>query len=63
MNRFQLTIELGNDAMRSMRDVAAALQRVADALKHEGIDDVDWPSGRIRDVNGNTVGQWEVTCT
>jgi DUF917 family protein len=49
---FTLTIELGNDAMRSKRDVAKALEVVADRLRSQVAE------GKIRDVNGNTVGSF-----
>lgn len=46
---FTLTIELGNAAICSKRDVAAAIRLVADRLRT--VDE-----GNIKDVNGNTVG-------
>ncbi|HEX5426541.1 MAG TPA: hypothetical protein VFW94_23540 [Candidatus Acidoferrales bacterium] len=56
---FQLSITLGNDAMQTGEDVIRAL---FDSLKGEahlplgvGVGGVLW------DVNGNTVGRWEVT--
>lgn len=61
---FKLKIALGNDAMQTTTDVADALRGVADYIA--GIGDQpngDWhlDAGSIRDVNGNTVGSWEVT--
>jgi hypothetical protein len=54
--KFTLTIELGNDAMRSSAHVASALRNVIASLqefpRHVG------DSKRIQDVNGNTVGEW-----
>jgi len=57
--KFSLEIELGNDAMSTPDDVAYLLGVVAEQL-----DAVDafgpGDEGRTRDVNGNTVGRWEV---
>lgn len=53
---FKLDVELGNAAMRSPAHLANALKRVSDRIRlheiHEG------ESGKIRDINGNTVGSW-----
>ena len=49
---FTVKIETGNDAMRSPQNVAAALVRIAAHL-HAGKD-----SGKILDVNGNSVGEF-----
>ena len=63
--QFTLTITLGNDAMQSGEDLAAALHSVADKLAAlgadpiEDLDDYD-ASGRVRDENGNTVGRWSL---
>lgn len=65
--RFVLTIDLGNDAMQTPGDVAEALWHVYHKLnkltsarlggdpKLRVTDE-----GVIADVNGNTVGRWEV---
>lgn len=53
---FRLRIELGNAAMRTWGDIAGAVAKMAsrfDGRAREG-------EGEIRDVNGNTVGTWEV---
>ena len=60
MAQFTITITLGNDAMLTPTDVAETLNRVADTL---------WPqdkfgygaSGGLYDVNGNRIGDWQVT--
>ena len=52
MSTFKLTIELGNDAMRTHKHVARALRAVANSVADGEISHV------IRDDNGNTVGQW-----
>ena len=51
--KFILEIELGNDAMRSCYHVAKALRDLAKRLKDTG--DME---GKIRDINGNTVGSF-----
>ena len=53
-NRFTLTIDLGNDAMRARRHVARALADLAKKMPHE-----DRTDGKILDENGNSVGRWE----
>jgi len=58
--RFTLTIELGNDAMLTGEDVADALDEVCHGINTTSpmlVGETD----KIRDVNGNTVGKWEVT--
>jgi hypothetical protein len=50
---FELSIDMGNDAMQYPGDVARALREVADAIDNGAAD------GRIRDENGNTVGAWD----
>ena len=52
---FKLEIELGNDEMRLRRHVATALRDVANSIGANRTAKY----GRIRDVNGNTVGKWE----
>lgn len=64
--KFRIDIKLGNDAMRSERHVAALLKQLASKLNNGAIrlqddDRGDYPSGALRDVNGNKVGNWEVT--
>jgi hypothetical protein len=52
---FRLKIRLGNAAMLDPQDVAEALVEVAEKLRNEGGGD---GRGNVRDVNGNTVGEW-----
>ena len=52
---FRLTIELGNDAMRTRRDVASTLEDLARVIREERERD----GAKILDVNGNAVGSWE----
>lgn len=54
---FTLEISLGNDGMTRGTHVAQALHELAKRL-----NEVEKPrpdAARIRDVNGNTVGEWE----
>ena len=59
--RFTLEIELGNDAMQTGQDVAGALRKEAQRLAEFCKKDLrPGAEGLIRDVNGNTVGKWQV---
>lgn len=55
--KFTLQIKLGNAAMQTSDDIADALRQVA------GRHNLATPGefGAIRDLNGNTVGEWKVT--
>ena len=60
---FRLKIELGNAAMLTGQDVAGALREVADKVEAIGDDELGNTDpydrkGKIRDINGNTVGEW-----
>jgi len=55
LDKFTLTIELGNDGMQDPADVGHALDEIANEL----IERRFAVSGTVRDVNGNTVGRWE----
>lgn len=63
--KFTLTIDLGNEAMRSGADVANVLGKLARRieLREDGYGDSLTPNGfvAIFDANGNTIGQWRVT--
>lgn len=59
--KFKLEIELGNDAMCTSRDVANALLEVARKLGSAETHLRLEASARIKDDNGNKVGEWEVT--
>ncbi len=50
--KFILDITMGNDAMQSGDDVRNALEDVGHKLN------LDQEAGIIRDINGNTVGEW-----
>ena len=61
--QFTLTINLGNEAMCTVEDVAEALEQTAiNATRHVASDRTftAGDSGLIRDANGNTVGAWRV---
>ena len=67
--KFQLEIELGNDAMQTPGHIATALHNIARDLNNINSYSYDTLSytpiecgeqGRIADENGNSVGKWEV---
>lgn len=64
--KFFLEIELGDDAMQTNEDVASALRDTANYIGGIGVyeegEQIRWhlDAGHITDVNGNTVGEWEV---
>ena len=53
MKRFDLKIELENDAFRDSGELPRILREVASKVEDGEI------RGRIRDVNGNTCGSWK----
>lgn len=57
MQTFNLTIKLGNDAMKDAQDVAHALYEAAEKIDARD----DMRDGRIFDENGNKVGEWNVS--
>lgn len=66
--RFVLSIDLGNDAMRTADDVAATLEQVALNVTRAYADEPPpfplsprIPAYAIIDTNGNRVGSWSVT--
>lgn len=56
--KFRLEITLGNDAMQTFADIREALLLCADNLGEGAPESGD--SKRIGDLNGNTVGRWEI---
>ncbi len=52
-NTFNLTIDLGNDAMRTEANVAEAITNVREQLL-KGVH-----GAKVFDLNGNTVGSFE----
>ena len=62
--KFKLEIEMGNDAMQDIRDVAVSLEALASRLRelyHDVLGGKGVTGGRILDVNGNIVGKWART--
>lgn len=57
---FNLTIDIGNDAMQHAQDIADALRKVAASLESGGY--LGQPE-RIRDAYGNVVGSYVVVVT
>ncbi len=61
MDRFTLTIDLGNEEMQTPMNVAEALRKLATKLERDyNALDCDL-GGKIMDLNGNSVGKWEVS--
>ena len=59
--KFNLTIELGNEAMTAGANVAKALERsLLDAERNMFSALQAGDEGVVRDVNGNSVGHWQV---
>lgn len=56
---FTLTIELGNDAMQDYVDIASALTKLSERLSDVG-GAAKYDGGGVMDLNGNSVGSWEV---
>ena len=56
---FTLTIRLGNEAMQTPGDVAGLLERLAGTLHNLSDWQAEGDTGRLRDLNGNTVGEWQ----
>ena len=58
---FTLTVNLGNDAMRTPQDVRGILNHVASLLDSPADwNEYDALRHPIRDCNGNRVGEWIV---
>lgn len=55
--QFELSIDLGNNAMMSPQDVALALRKLAQRLDDEA-PSTEESCGNVHDGNGNTVGTW-----
>lgn len=58
MNSFKLSIDLGNDGMRTQHDVAEALIGIAKRMRRSEADEPH-DAGRVYDINGNSVGSWQ----
>ena len=64
--RFSLTFSMDNSAFdvggdNNADEVVRILHTVADQIDAEGA--LGNPFGRVRDLNGNTIGRWGVTDT
>lgn len=58
MAKFLLEIETGNDGMSSEFDIAHALKRVSSEIESVGM--LYREKYTIKDINGNTVGSYQV---
>lgn len=62
--KFTVEIELGNDGMQTADDVAQALyataDRIVDVTGSDPLTDHVREFRNIRDLNGNTVGLWQI---
>lgn len=59
--KFVLEIELGNAAMERWEDIGAAVKETGERILRVYSGDPDRrDSGKIRDLNGNTVGKFEM---
>lgn len=57
--KFTLEIDLRNAAMQTDEDLACALERAAQRVLAEGcVDAGEDTTSKIRDINGNVVGEW-----
>ncbi len=61
MDKFIVKVELGNEAMKSAKDVARLLRVLAVALDEGGLNFKYADVIKLRDVNGNTVGTAETS--
>ena len=55
MKKLTLTIEMGNDGMLTSTQLREAVVKASQKMRPGET------SGTIRDLNGNTVGKWEIT--
>ena len=56
--KFSIDIKLGDDAMRSVEDVAEALEKTAAKIRTYADPPSRGEGGRVMDRNGNAVGRW-----
>ena len=56
--KFYITIELGNEAMKTQEDVAKSLEQTAEKLRDYECEPYPGEGGRVMDRNGNAVGEW-----
>jgi hypothetical protein len=55
MSKFNCKIALDNNAIKSRQDISVALHKLSLKVLR---DDVFY--GKIKDINGNTIGYWEL---
>jgi len=61
MTQFILKINLGNEAIQTGMDISRVLSYVASEIQdYENLVESDPCKENIRDLNGNTVGSWEL---
>lgn len=60
-NKFYLQINLGNDNMKDLVDVANILKKLAERLMFENLDQTFVQSDILFDKNGNQVGTWKAS--
>ena len=60
-DRLVLTINIGNEAMLTVADVADALRMVSSQFESDHAAEIPIPgdTGSVHDANGNTVGTWK----
>lgn len=58
--KIKIQIETGNEAMQTGADVSRALIKHASAIAADVDSGIAVTGGKIMDVNGNSVGKWEV---
>lgn len=56
--KFTVEIELGNDLAQTGKDIAEMLLRVAGRIQYDDLAPKSFAN--IKDLNGNTVGLWQV---
>jgi len=59
MAQFILKIDIGNDAMKTPRDICRTLREIADNITDTRINDLRHFQS-VRDVNGNRIGQFGI---
>ena len=57
MAKFILEIDLGNEGIRSAEQIGRVLAKTGTHIAVTGKIDI----GKVRDINGNVVGKYEVT--
>jgi hypothetical protein len=58
MAQFILKITLGNEVMQTGYDIAMVLKALSKRI--DSVDDIKGEYGKLMDLNGNTVGSWQV---